>query len=88
MHDTPLGRIHADRQLDAAQLQLVVAALQLMGWEPRLVVEVELTEAGATAVGFETDDDGRVRADRQRVRRVRFGARGPSIVDSTSIPMP
>lgn len=78
--ESRLGSLHVDRALDAAQVELVCDAIERVGWEPRFVVEVELTEAYAHLVGFETDEDGKLRPDVQRVRRVTYSGRGEPIV--------
>lgn len=44
--ESRLGPLHVDRQLDATQVELIASAIERVGWEPRYVTEVELSEGG------------------------------------------
>jgi len=46
LQESRLGVLHIDRLLDPAQLELVCQAIDMVGWGPNHVTEVELTEAG------------------------------------------
>jgi len=57
--ESRLGRLHVDRPLDAAQVELVVAAIEAVGWDCRHVTEVELTDGCTRVHRIKYNGDGR-----------------------------